>query len=249
MGLQISRVATVDEGDNPEARIVLFKRRPETTAADAAGEDEGMGKDITQELPDEVKAQFAAVEQAKVEAEEAKTAALEEVETLKARVAELEKAAESEEEKKPDPVEKADPEVKKLLEDAKREAEEANAKVAKMEDDKATERAMQTVAKWSLPNVTADDFAPVIKRLRGYSAEDAEKVEKALDDADAALRESAAFKELGTDAEGTDLEQKVRKMAEERVGDGKTLAQAETEIWNEHPDWYDKHRDEQGRGE
>ncbi|MHC4512037.1 MAG: hypothetical protein ACYTAO_24355 [Planctomycetota bacterium] len=75
MGLQISRVATVDEGDNPEARIVLFKRRPETTAADAAGEDEGMGKDITQELPDEVKAQFAAVEQAKVEAEEAKTRA------------------------------------------------------------------------------------------------------------------------------------------------------------------------------
>ncbi|MHC4512038.1 MAG: hypothetical protein ACYTAO_24360, partial [Planctomycetota bacterium] len=140
---------------------------------------------------------------------------------------ELEEAAKPED-KKPDPVVE-DPEIKKRFDAMEKRADDAEAKVAKMEDQRATEGAVETVAKWSLPNVTADDFAPDIKKLRGLDAELAGRIEKVLDDASAALRESAAFKELGTDAEGTDLEQKVRKMAEERVGDGKTLAQAETE--------------------
>jgi len=251
MNLKIKSISTVDKGDNPLAEIVLFKRRPDADTLPVAGaavttEGGTNMADQTRELPEEVQTQLTELAEAKATAEQAALDAATEVETLKARIAELEKEPE------PDPLEKADPEIRKRLEAAEKQAQDSAAEVAKMKDEKATEAAMNTVAKLSsLPGVTVDDFAAVIKQIRLHNKDVATKIEKVLADANAALAESKLLTELGSDTPGvTDVEQRVKKLADERrVAKNITREQAEAEVWDEHPDWYAEYQSErEGRG-
>jgi len=236
--LKIKRVATVDDGDNPLAEILLFKRRG--GAADAANvsqleEERKMAEDQTiQELQDKL---TAADEAAKVEAE-AKVA-------LETQVAELTKRVEdlTPPEKEPDPMEKAAPEVKARLEELEKKNKTQEDELAKMRDKDATEAAELVVKGLAyLPGVTPATV-PLIKQLRALDKDVAGKVEKVLADANAALEASKALEATGHDGPGiSDVEQRVDAEAAELIKSGLSEAQAKDRVWKSHPDWYTEYK-------
>ena len=247
--LEIKRVAMVDAGDNPEAAILLYKRKG--GAADAAmdsplEEERKMAEDqaTIQELQDKL----TAAEAAKVEAEEARVALETQVAELTKRVEEL-----TPPEPEPDPMDKVAPEVKARLEELEKKNKEAEAKVAKMQDEKATEEAQAVVKTLAyLPGVTVENTAPLVKALRLKDADLAKQVEKVLADANAALKESKALEAAGADGASdlSDIEKRVKAEAAELIKSDSTLtpAQAEKRVWTAHPDWYADHTRKQREG-
>jgi hypothetical protein len=252
--LKITRVATVTEGDNPGAHIVLFKRRRDNVNRG----DEGMDfkkLEIPEDAQAAIQKELDELAKARDESAEALKKANEAVEKLTAEVAELKKP-----EPEPDPVEKASPEVKAKFEELEKQRKEdaealqkATDRLAKMEDATRMSKAIETVSEWeNLPGVTADDFAPVLKRVREkLDEEDVKEIEKALNAANSAIAQSDLLKETGRDGTGGEVAQRVEKMAKDRLeaNPEKTYEQHYADILEADPNLYDQMRSETGRAE
>jgi len=180
--LQIRRVALVDKGANPGAHITLFKRE---------------GSDVSEidksTLDEAVRAHVEALEK--------------QVQDLSAQVAKLK------DDPPPDPVEKAkdaDPELAARLEaiekqaaQDRKDAEAARSEIAKMQAER--ERELYITKARSLQAFgPADDFGGTLQKIaKAIDPEEFEKLEQKFRSLNEIARQSALFKELGTDG-GTD---------------------------------------------
>jgi len=226
-GLLIDRVDLVTAGDNPDARVSLFKHKdPEggehvdtiiSKALKGLEEILNKWKGGSEDMPFDIKKFLEGLpeEQRKpLEKELNKVSAMEKdlaekdtsIKTLTERVEELEKT------QKPgdgtddgngagdDDVLKGLPEaVRKMVEDSQKRAEEAE-KIAKQVQDEALTREYVTKAQ-AFTNLTMDveKVGPVLKRIASASAEDYAEVEAILKAANELVsKNTLIMKELGS---------------------------------------------------
>ena len=210
--LQIDKVALVDQGANPDAHIVLFKRdEVKKAACPECGEEMGEAKKCpecgyTKEQKMAEKKPTDAERIAKLETD------------LKAAQDAVTKA-EAASKDQPDVAS-----IQKALADKE-------ARLAKMEDERETDVCLRKIAGWKHLPAKADDFASTLKKLRKSVPVEAEAVCGIIEKYEKALQDSAIFSERGSAGEaGGDIYAQIRAGAAAMVQkDGKlTPEQAES---------------------
>ena len=141
-------------------------------------------------------------------------------------------------------------EVKKELADLRKALDNATAEAASLREEREMEKATERVSAWRiLPGVVVNDFAPVLRSLRGANADAAAIVEGILDGCAAALSEAGVLKELGNDLDSsTDAFEQIESLAKSAVeaGRAKTQPEAIGLVALENPDLYSRYRSEAG---
>ncbi len=108
--------------------------------------------------------------------------------------------------------------VTKELEDVRKELATAQAQVAQLQEDSATEKALKDAQQWAvIPGLDPVEFAPVLRSLRSADAESSAKIEEILDATAIALGEVGILKEVGSDGSPE---------AEDAYGQIETIAKA-----------------------
>ena len=155
----------------------------------------------------------------------------------------------------PEPVMKFDDDssesVKKEMADLRKELDESRAETASIRDEREMEKATERVGEWRiLPGVVVDEFAPVLRSLRGADPVATKIIEGILDACAAALSEAGVLKELGTDLDDSsaDAYSQIEALAKSAVeaGRAKNQNQAIGLVASENPDLYTRYREEQG---
>jgi len=123
------------------------------------------------------------------------------------------------------------------------EIKKLNEKLEKAADEQATKEAVAKAATFThIPELSAEEFAPVIKALSGADFEAWAKVESILKAANKVIEDGELLKQFGKDGIGeSEAERKLDSMAKERVTKSageKSYEQAYTEILDENPDLY-----------
>ena len=153
----------------------------------------------------------------------------------------------------PAPVIKSDDSemVAKELADLRKALDDATAEAASLREEREMEKATERVSAWRiLPGVVVDEFAPVLRSLRGAAPESAAVVESILDGCAEALSEAGILKELGTDLDdsSTDAFDQIEALAKSAVEAGRvtTMPEAISLVATENPDLYNRYRTEAG---
>ena len=155
----------------------------------------------------------------------------------------------------PEPVLKHDDDtsemVVKELADLRKAFDDVTAEAASLREEREMEKALERVEGWRiLPGVVVDDFAPVLRSLRGANREATAVVEGILDGCAAALSEAGVLKELGTDLDtsSTDAFDQIEALAKSAVEAGRvtTMPEAIGLVATENPDLYTRYRAEAG---
>ena len=140
--------------------------------------------------------------------------------------------------------------VTKELADLRKAFDDVTAEAASLREEREMEKATERVSAWRiLPGVVVDDFAPVLRSLRGANAEATAVVEEILDGCAAALSEAGVLKELGNDLDSsTDAYDQIEALAKSAVEAGRAKNQPEAIalVAVENPDLYDRYRTEAG---
>ena len=217
----IDAIALVDDGDNPDSKIMLAKRRE--------GERQ-MSKEATElTLPDEVQKQLDQVPELRKELEDQKSAW--------AKLKDLFVGKNKDDEEKTR--EAVPAAVQKRLDEQAAEVKESREEVAKIRAERRREQMIAKVAQYqNIPGLSADDFATV---LEAQSDENLEKLEKVLKAADGAVKNSGVLTEIGVRgaADDNSPEGKIEKAAQE-IRKGKetkmTIEQARVQAYKDHPE-------------
>jgi len=155
----------------------------------------------------------------------------------------------------PDPVLKSDDgvseKVTKELADLRKALDNATAEAASLREEREMEKATERVGAWRiLPGVVVEDFAPVLRSLRGAAPEAATIIESILDGCAEALAEAGVLKELGTDLDdsSTDAYNQIEALAKSAIEAGRAKNQHEAIglVASENPDLYSRYRTEAG---
>jgi len=141
--------------------------------------------------------------------------------------------------------------VTKELADLRKAFDDVTAEAASLREEREMEKATERVSAWRiLPGVVVDDFAPVLRSLRGANAEATAVVEEILDGCAAALSEAGVLKELGTDLDDSsaDAFNQIEALAKSAVEAGRVKSQHEAIglVASENPDLYARYRQEMG---
>jgi len=141
--------------------------------------------------------------------------------------------------------------VTKELADLRKAFDDVTAEAASLREEREMEKATERVGEWRiLPGVVVDDFAPVLRSLRGADPEATAIVEKILDGCAEALAEAGVLKELGTDLDDSsaDALHQIEALAKSAVEAGRASSQPEAIglVASENPDLYARYRQEQG---
>jgi hypothetical protein len=141
--------------------------------------------------------------------------------------------------------------VTKELADLRKAFDDVTAEAASLREEREMEKATERVSAWRiLPGVAVDDFAPVLRSLRGADPEATAIVEKILDGCAEALAEAGVLKELGTDLDDSsaDAFHQIEALAKSAVEAGRASSQPEAIglVASENPDLYARYRQEQG---
>ena len=140
--------------------------------------------------------------------------------------------------------------VTKELADLRKAFDDVTAEAASLREEREMEKATERVSAWRiLPGVVVNDFAPVLRSLRGANAEATAVVEEILDGCAAALSEAGVLKELGNDLDSsTDAYEQIEALAKSAVEAGRARNQPEAIglVALENPDLYNRYRSEAG---
>lgn len=141
--------------------------------------------------------------------------------------------------------------VAKELADLRKALDDATAEAASLREEREMEKAVERVEAWRiLPGVVVDEFAPVLRSLRGADAEATSVIESILDGCAAALSEAGVLKELGTDLDDSSTEayDQIEALAKSAVEAGRvtTMPEAISLVAIENPDLYGRYRSEAG---
>ena len=178
--LSIKRISVVDDGDNPDASIMMIKRKTKTKELDAMADNEVV-------LTDEQRTEIAAVAVAKAKAE-----ADVELKKVQDELAQLKLNADSD--------------VAKRVAKAEADLKETREALAKKMDADAEVSVLAKMKDWDcVPDLKADDadVAKALKAVRKSAPGHASVLEGIIDRCNKALSESALLSVVGKDAIGT----------------------------------------------
>lgn len=193
----------------------------------------------------------------------------EELTIAKARISELEEAlakasadAEmSEEDKKKKKMEeesseemdymKSAPEsVVKMIENFRKQAEEATAELQKERDARADAEAVEKAKGWANLNLDAEKVGPALRRLTNVDAELAKSVEELLASVNAQAESAQIFAEIGKSADfkSGNAYERMTTLAKSAVEEGvaKSFEQALADVATKNPDLYSQYLSEKG---
>lgn len=130
--------------------------------------------------------------------------------------------------------------VQKLMDATQKRADEAEARVTKLEDDKESERFIAKAAAYNQLGTSPDDFAPVLRKIAGaLEAEEFKKFEEMLNAANAKIREGALYKAAGAGGQSTDtsVSAEIREKVEELQKADPNLSDqvARGQVFKAHP--------------
>jgi len=255
---KLTSVGLVEAGDNPAAKVMLFKRKPakpptavklpqpvKTTLEPPEGRTNGGGlvdtldlSSLDDETAAPIKAHVAGLEKAAADAA--------------TRVAALEAQLDVDDgdEKLPDDL----PDVVKARLDtqtsaiakAEARADALEARLAKAEDERLTERYTERAAKLQVLLGDSDEMAPVLKDLAAGAPEAYARLDAQFDTLLNMQGFDALLKEYGDSAAtGSAVDQIAAYAVEIRKADPDlSRAEAKAEAWREHPELKQQAREE-----
>jgi hypothetical protein len=193
----------------------------------------------------------------------------EELAAAKARIAELEaKLAEKEEKpelevemamgqdsKEPkkeeeDYMKSAPAPVVKMIEDLRKQAEEATAELRKEREARADAQAVEKAKGWANLNFDAEKVGPALRRLSETDSELAKSIEEVLSSVNAQAESASIFAEIGKSADfkSGNAYERMTTLAKSAVEEGvaKSFAQAMADVASKNPDLYSQYLSEKG---
>jgi predicted nuclease with TOPRIM domain len=242
--INLSEISLVDKGANPDAFIMLMKRKT--------------GGQNMEKLQKKYDALVTEKEALQKKYDDLVT----EVEALKKNGEKLEadgKALQKQHDdliakhaKEPDPKDEMSEDVKKRFEDLEKKDKASSDLIAKLLDEKAEAIYLEKAKGYKNLPIKPEEFGPILKRVAGGAAteEDMKKMEEVLKAADEAIEQGRLFKEQGSDGPGLsggDALKKVEAKAGELMKSDTSLskAQAFTKVLEEDATLYDEYLSEQ----
>jgi len=144
----------------------------------------------------------------------------------------------------------ADDSVRKELSDLRKQLDDIRKEKEALEAVRALDKATEVAKAWeALPELNADEFAPVLCALRAQLPAESEVIEKILDASARALAESSVLAEIGTTAKAeNDAWATIQAQAQQMVIEGKAsdFAKAVTLIATSNKDLYNQYLTQKG---
>jgi len=269
--LRLKRVSLVDSPANPEARVVFFKRDESSKEEPVKKDDDGDADDVGKaacakcgygmskgtkfcsncgaQMSDTNKSAGDLLD--KITDPEAKKAVEKMQADLQAAQSLLEKAAKEEksETKTPEDVLKGlSAEARAVVEKAQKDADEAKAQaklasdiVAKMQDEAETRSFVDIAKQFNRLSLKAEDFGPILKRVKKLDEKQYEELTRVLKAANAAAKPMFEVVGKRTDGSGSaTAKERISAMAQELVAKGKDidLPKAIAQVCSENPELY-----------
>jgi len=173
---------------------------------------------------------------------------------LEAKLSEKEMAKEeepkSEETEDEDYMKSAPESVVKMIENFRKQAEEATAELKKERDARADAEAVEKAKGWANLNLDAEKVGPALRRLSNVDADLAKSVEELLASVNAQAESAAIFAEIGKSADfkSGNAYERMTTLAKSAVEEGvaKSFEQALADVATKNPDLYSQYLSEKG---
>ena len=173
---------------------------------------------------------------------------------LEAKLSEKEMAKEeepkSEETEDEDYMKSAPESVVKMIENFRKQAEDATAELKKERDARADAEAVEKAKGWANLNLDAEKVGPALRRLSNVDAELAKSVEELLASVNAQAESAAIFAEIGKSADfkSGNAYERMTTLAKSAVEEGvaKSFEQALADVATKNPDLYSQYLSEKG---
>ena len=140
--------------------------------------------------------------------------------------------------------------VVKMIEDLRKQAEEATAELRKEREARADAQAVEKAKGWANLNFDAEKVGPALRRLSETDSELAKSIEEVLSSVNAQAESASIFAEIGKSADfkSGNAYERMTTMAKSAVEEGvaKSFAQAIADIAIKNPDLYSQYLSEKG---
>ena len=140
--------------------------------------------------------------------------------------------------------------VVKMIENFRKQAEEATAELKKERDAHADAEAVEKAKGWANLNLDAEKVGPALRRLSNVDADLAKSVEELLASVNAQAESAAIFAEIGKSADfkSGNAYERMTTLAKSAVEEGvaKSFAQAMADVASKNPDLYSQYLSEKG---
>ena len=140
--------------------------------------------------------------------------------------------------------------VVKMIEDLRKQAEEATAELRKEREARADAQAVEKAKGWANLNFDAEKVGPALRRLSETDSELAKSIEEVLSSVNAQAESASIFAEIGksVDFKSGNAYERMTTMAKSAVEEGvaKSFAQAMADIATKNPDLYSQYLSEKG---
>jgi hypothetical protein len=181
--------------------------------------------------------------------------AMSKIAELEAKLSEMEMAKEEEPksevtEDEEDYMKSAPESVVKMIENFRKQAEEATAELKKERDAHADAEAVEKAKGWANLNLDAEKVGPALRRLSNVDADLAKSVEELLASVNAQAESAAIFAEIGKSADfkSGNAYERMTTLAKSAVEEGvaKSFEQALADVATKNPDLYSQYLSEKG---
>ena len=140
--------------------------------------------------------------------------------------------------------------VVKMIENFRKQAEEATAELKKERDAHADAEAVEKAKSWANLNLDAEKVGPALRRLSNVDADLAKSVEELLASVNAQAESAAIFAEIGKSADfkSGNAYERMTTLAKSAVEEGvaKSFEQALADVATKNPDLYSQYLSEKG---
>jgi hypothetical protein len=140
--------------------------------------------------------------------------------------------------------------VVKMIENFRKQAEEATAELQKERDARADAEAVEKAKSWANLNLDAEKVGPALRRLSNVDADLAKSVEELLASVNAQAESAAIFAEIGKSADfkSGNAYERMTTLAKSAVEEGvaKSFEQALADVATKNPDLYSQYLTEKG---
>lgn len=140
--------------------------------------------------------------------------------------------------------------VVKMIEDLRKQAEEATAELRKEREARADAQAVEKAKGWANLNFDAEKVGPALRRLSETDSELAKSIEEVLSSVNAQAESASIFAEIGKSADfkSGNAYERMTTLAKSAVEEGvaKSFAQAMADVASKNPDLYSQYLSEKG---
>lgn len=140
--------------------------------------------------------------------------------------------------------------VVKMIEDLRKQAEEATAELRKEREARADAQAVEKAKGWANLNFDAEKVGPALRRLSETDSELAKSIEEVLSSVNAQAESASIFAEIGKSADfkSGNAYERMTTLAKSAVEEGvaKSFEQALADVATKNPDLYSQYLSEKG---